>query len=298
MSFEIENRQSSSELAKYDFSQSPLIVRIKSVCNRRLVWEISFFSVIVIAIFTGAMIHFLNEKALSVVPSGFTSSCSKSSEIYTLAAQKVNVSFPANVQFIDIKTGHTYPFLILAEYFASWDSCGKEQVSDIISLQDDTQTKFVPLALKLIDSVKFSGIVSASSNDCFRLSCGFNYITLFAANPRENFGNYLNNSANLLIPTTTNYVSEINNGTVIITNSQTMASIIVSSQSVTGMCAFSIAGVELIPLIMSNTVIETGSYLCTKYASFFQALSSSLSIALSVIGLCRLYFGLKELKAK
>lgn len=291
---EIQTGLSSSKFANYDWSHSTLIVKIVNVSNRRLLLELSICSTIVIASFVLALIHFLNESIQTVVPTGFTSGCSDFSEIYTLAQQVVNVSIPSTVEFMDTRTGTLYPILALATFFASWTSCGIEHISGI-TLQDDSNTQYNPYFVELEDSknYSFSSFVN-SNNDCFHLSCGYHYTIVADFIQRTDLAEYLNNSLNLVVPTNLRYSGDDVNGTFYVTNGQVVSSITATTESVTGYCAVTMGGLDIIPLTIGNSVAQTGSFLCTKYTSKVQALSSSLSIALSAIGICRLYFAFKR----
>lgn len=251
------------------------------------------FSFVVVA-FSLAVNHFMGGSVQSLVPLSSVSSCDTYSEVFSLAPQAVKVEEHFLFVITTVHNGQTNPGYALVNFTGQWSSCLRQSVDNNFHLNPESDVNYEPLAL--VPQEFAGGFVNASSssNDgCFQLYCNFQYTYQVAINKRHDYESYLNNSIFVNIPYNINDGLELDDDGLSVANSQLIASIAGTDNSVTAGCSMSIAGYYVEILSVSNSVTSTGTYLCTQYTTTFQAVTSAIAIALTAIGLCRLYLGIK-----
>jgi hypothetical protein len=239
------------------------------------------------------------EKIETLVPFGSTEHCDSASEVFTLVQQDVEMEYSGIVKFIDYHSGLETPFDYIVNMSGSWKSCGANGLdrSDF-GLQTGRNTSFVPIMVNLTSASPAEtvstilrgdyNVTVTSTNNCFSLTCGYSFEVM---NRPPNIEYYLDNTLIFIIPTT---LREATDGEVsVLGNCQLMASIVTTPTSVSASCASSIVGTVYFVLSESNSISSSGTYLCTKYLSVAQTLSSTLSLLLTGIGACRIYFAMK-----
>lgn len=274
----------------------------QNMSSKRTLMEISLCFCIVVVAFSLSTTTFLRQSIQTLVPFGSTDQCDSYSEVYNLAKQSVEVSYPVVLKFIDYNGGLMNPAMAHSIFTASWSSCRQEayNVGDFGLSPANSNISFLPLNVPINGSASGSyGDTVTSNNDCFRLSCGFSY---FYTNIHDrdlrtyslDLTDYLNNTLIWIVPYTDNLIDTIDNGTILVGNSQIMTSISVTNTSVSATCAVSIVGDIIFILQEANTIANSGTYLCITYTNWFQAVSSALSVSLTVLGVCKSYFWLKR----
>ena len=293
----IEDKRISSNSSEDSFRTNRSV--FDTVCfgaTKRTAIEIFICIVVALSLFVYTLTHLLNENTQSLVPYSSIGNCATASQLYNLNPQHINISYPIALKFYDYATGALDPqYTQIAQVSSTWSSCQK-QAYDLssITLQETEINYFEPLQVPVAAGATGDFNTSISSNDgCFQLSCGLSYTTIYGIS-NSSFANYLNNTLIMIIPLDVNDVVMHENGTLIFTNSQLMVTISMTDNSVTATCAVGIAGEVNFVLTASNFVVSSGTYLCTVYTTALQALGPALSITLSVIGVFRVYFMIKE----
>lgn len=251
--------------------------------------EYGIVLILVASAFVLSTIHFLNQNVQSLVPFSSISTCDSASEVYNLVSQRTDVTYPMTLTLSNVNTGKIINGYTEASFVSRWSSC-LMQSADALQLNPESSVLYGPIEVPgNIDFLTFNGSTS-TNNDCFRLFCGIELVFHHDVNIHRNYNEFLNNSifANLFF--NPNDALEVVNGTTMLVNNQIVTSIVGTNDSVVATCSLSLAGSYLELFSVSNSVVSTGTYLCTQSTTSFQAVSSALSITLSTIGLCRLYF--------
>ena len=257
--------------------------------HKQFIVEVLICVAMVVTAFSIAYNHVIHTSVETLVPSTSTSSCVTSPQLYVLPEQSVAVTFPASAKFVDIRTGITYPLVATGTFYGQWSSCRKEAYdTESIRLSPQGNYNITPITIPLVDS-RFGRFLSTVESDdkCFSLSCGFDY---HITQVDDKIKDFLNTTMYLLIPYTVKDFYTIDNGDLYVGNSQLFASLFATNNSVAATCAVGITGTLQVVLTESNSISGSGTYLCTTYTSTLQAVSSALSVALTVAGVVRFYF--------
>jgi hypothetical protein len=269
--------------------------------------EIAICCVLVATVFAMSAYEFSLSKIESLVPFSSISDCDTSQEMFTLAQQDVNINYDAVVKFVDYRVATTSFADAMAAFNGSWTSCGGNTFNrSSFGMKTSHNTTLLPILFNLTyvnystlvdDPVSVSGIYGepisfsaavTSTDGCFSLTCGFSYTYVL---DHHGIAYYLDKRLLFIIPVTANDVYDDKGNFA--GNAQLMASISTTSSSVSATCAVDIVGVVYFILTEANTISSSGTYLCTKYSSTFQVISSALSLSLTAIGICRAYFAVK-----
>jgi hypothetical protein len=294
-------RSHSSSIAVHFPSLWKFIVGI----DARTKVEIAICCVLVATVFAMSAYEFSLSKIESLVPFSSISDCDTSQEMFTLAQQDVNINYDAVVKFVDYRAAITSFADAMATFNSSWTSCGGNTFNrSSFGMETSHNTTILPILVNLTyfnsSTVDTSTIVQdygppgsfsttvTSTDGCFSLTCGFSYTYVL---DHHGIAYYLDKRLLFIIPVTAN--DAFDEKGKFFGNSQLMASISTTSSSVSATCAVDIVGVVYFVLTESNTVSSSGTYLCTKYSSTFQVISSALSLSLTAIGICRAYFAVK-----
>lgn len=97
----------------------------------------------------------------------------------------------------------------------------------------------------------------------------------------------------MIVPYTANDAYFYDNGSFYLGNSQLVVSIVATNTTVSATCSVGVVGVITVILAQANSLQYSGTYVCTTHISVFQAVSAALSITLTAIGVCRVYFMVK-----
>lgn len=297
-SLSIESKDCSDDKQKLNVTadKNTFNLLCKLVSYQTLV-EVGVASIAVILAFSLSVIHFKGEYVKTLVPYSSISSCDSYSEMFNLAPQTVQLDYPITMVFTYLPIGISTTGYASAKFTGKWKSCLRESIDNNFELLPETNISYLNPVVPLVDITAGSYETSVSTNDgCFQLSCGFeySYYDNNYTNIRRDYESLVNSSLffNLYISVNDEYQYE--NGTAYFVDNQVMASISGTNNSVIGTCGISLDGDVFFILTQSNAITNTGTYLCKTYTSNFQAISSALSITLSVIGLCRVYFTVKN----
>jgi hypothetical protein len=274
----------------------PTLKALFASVDQRTWIEFLLCFLIVSAAFAFSTTQFLQEKIDTLVPFESTGGCSKAQQIYTLAPQLVEASYPGYLKYVDYTNPRANAMHTVSQFTASWSSCGKNSFnkSSFGLAAGETMTEIVPVEVKMDSKQRFDGsydVNVTSADGCFNLFCGFSYSNhaLLGTNMR----NYLNNTIIFVLPYLPGDIIDSENGSLALGNSQLFASVSTTGSSVSASCGIGLAGTVTLVLTESNTIADSGTYLCTASTSLFQAISSGLSISLTLIGICRVYFAVK-----
>lgn len=277
-----------------------LFDKLKTKLSSRALLEYGIVLILVIAAFVLSMIHFLNQSVQSLVPFSSISACNSASEVYNLVPQNIEITYPVTLTITNINTGKIADGYTAANVYSRWSSCLQQSVTTL-QLYPETSVIYEPIVLILSESdsdlLAFNRSTS-TNNDCFKLYCGVEFLFHADHDVRRDYNAFLNNSVYANLFYSTNDAFEIVNGTATLVNNQIITSIIGTNNSVVASCALSLSGTYFELFSVSNSVGSTGTYLCTQNTSPLQAISSALSIALSAIGFCRVYFLSKNYMAR
>ena len=279
-----------------------LINKVRRKVTYAMLIEAGMMCAVVAIAFGVSTAHFLNESVESLVPFSALSECDSYSEVYTLVPQNIYEEFPGTLIATNYKTGKTSNGVIDVLFFANWTSCLKESVDSNFHLEPETNSYYQYVSIDLADRLSASFYGNSSTNgNCFKINCGFKYewIEFPTRDIRKDFTQYLNDSVFIEVPYNYNDLIEVDDlSNATLGNSQLITAIYGTNNSVTASCSVSLAGYYLQMFSISNSVTNTGTYLCKQFVRPLQAVSSGLSIALTVVGLCRLYLSVKSFLAK
>jgi hypothetical protein len=268
--------------------------------NRRTKIEIMGCCVFVVTVFAVSAYQFSLTKIESLVPFSSISSCDSAQEMFNLAQQEVEINYPGFAKLVEYHNGYTEVSSAITDFNGSWISCGGNTFNrSSFGLQRGHNTSYLPLLFyftnttgidRVLVPLQYAASTTVTSTDgCFSLTCAFGYYYNFQ---HHNIEYYLDSRLLFIIPVTLNDAYDDKGN--IFGNSQLMASISTTQSSVSATCAIDIVGVVYFILTESNTVTSTGTYLCTTYSTHFQVVSSALSLSLTALGACRIYFAVKE----
>ena len=263
-----------------------LIEKLRGKITLGSMIEYGLLSSVVIVAFGLSTFHFLNQSVQSLVP------FSAISEVYNVVPQSIDLEFPATFTVTDVKNGYTSHGYASAKFSAKWRSCLLQSVDNNFQFDSETSVIYdlVTVDLSTLYESDYNYSASTSTNDeCFQLYCGLVFTYEELIDPRKDYAAFLNNSIYINIMYSPDDAEQFSNGTLFAVNSQLITSITGTNTSVVGSCAVSLAGTYMELMSVSNSVASTGTYLCTKFTTPLQAVSSALSITLSVTAICRLY---------
>ncbi len=287
---------SSDSFSSQASTKKPGLVRRFFRQDRQYAIEITLLTFFVIIAFGLSLQRALNSSVQTLVPEGSTSTCDTAPELYVLPEQFVEAKFPVSFKFVSYTDGTTIPGIGVGNVYGKWSSCRKQAYdTESISLTPENQYNITVDESPIRVATTAEKFVSAvnSTDNCFQLTCGYEYFWKNISST-ERIKEIISNSLFALIPYTPDDFAVVDNHEILIGNTQVFTSIFVTNRSVEATCILSVDGTVINVLIQSNSVAGTGTYLCTTYASSFQAFSAALSITLTAIGITRLYFKAKK----
>lgn len=280
-------RSDSQTSANFD---SVGLISISGVsCTTLIEYGVTFC--LVCTAFVYSTYHFLNESIDVLVPFSSVSACSSYTEVTNLVPQTIERTYPATLVFVNYGTGLVYPGYANATFSARWSSCLQESNDNSVILVPENDENYLPVNISLINDLTQTIYGTAyTNNDCFALYCEAVFTYVYDLNFQKNYDEFLDDSIFIVAPYNKNVLTSDNNGTKLLTNSQLISTIFGTNTSVTASCGISLGGYYISIFTQSNSVSATGTYLCTQKTDTFEALSSGLSLALTALGICRLYF--------